>query len=299
VILDKLLATLSVEVDPFAVCHIGPGWRLRLPEPPLAMLHFVLRGNGAVSGSSEVPRAVGPSWVAVVPAGSKHALQSDGPIEHERRISPPSDGAPVCQLAGGLPGDASFVVACGLVKVEYGAALNLFEHLQDPLWADLSGVPAVRMAFEGILAEQASLATGSTALTRALMTQCLVHLFRHIASAGSLPWLTALEDPRLGRAIDQILDDPSARHSVESLAETASMSRSAFAERFAAAFGQSPMVLVHHVRMQCAARLLGDEGSLSIDDVAARSGYSSRSHFSAAFSKYHGVPPAEFRASRV
>ena len=298
-VLDKLLASLSVEVEPFAVCHIGPGWRLRLPEPPVAMLHFVLRGKGAVSGFTDQPSSVGPSWMAVIPAGSRQALQSDGPIEHERRISPPPDGSPVCQLAGGLPSDASFVVACGLVKVQYGPALNLFEHLRDPLSADLSGVPAVRAAFEGILTEQTSLDPGSTALTRALMTQCLVHFFRHIASGGSLLWLAALEDPRLGRVIDRILEDPSARHSVDSLAETASMSRSAFADRFATAFGQSPMALVHRVRMQRAAQLLGHEGPLSIDDVAARSGYSSRSHFSAAFSKYHGVPPTEFRAGRV
>ena len=49
-------------------------------------------------------------------------------------------------------------------------------------------------------------------MTKALMTQRLVHFLRHIASSGSLPWLDALQDPRLGRAVDRILEAPSARH---------------------------------------------------------------------------------------
>jgi AraC-like DNA-binding protein len=80
-------------------------------------------------------------------------------------------------------------------------------------------------------------------MTAALMTQCLVYLFRRLVSepGGALPWLIALEDARLARAIDRILEDPSADHTVDSLADTASMSRSAFAEHFVAAFGRSPM----------------------------------------------------------
>ena len=55
------------------------------------------------------------------------------------------------------------------------------------------------------------------------------------------------------------------------------------------------MSLVHHVRMQHAAHLLRRDALLSVDDVADRVGYSSRSHFSSAFKKHHGVSPTEFR----
>jgi AraC-like DNA-binding protein len=299
VVLDKLLSKLSVEVEPFALCHISRGWRLRLPEPPVPLLHFVLQGEGAILGRTDQPQPLTPSWFVVVPPGAKHALQASGQIEHERRIGPPPDGSPVCRLVGGSKTDASFVVACGLVKVQYGPAVSLFDHLKDVLPADLSGVPLVSAAFNGILAEQAGLDPGSTTLTRALMTQCLVHFFRQVGSNGSLPWLDALEDPRLGRVIDCILEDPAANHTVENLAETASMSRSAFAEQFVVAFGQTPMAMVQHVRMQHAAHLLRQGGTASIDQVAARSGYSSRSHFSAAFRRHHGVSPTEFRVGTV
>ncbi len=75
------------------------------------------------------------------------------------------------------------------------------------------------------------------------------------------------------------------------------MSRSAFAERFPVAFGRSPMSLVQHVRMQRAYQLLRQNGSLSIDEVAGRVGHSSRSHFSRAFKRHHGVSPAACRTA--
>jgi len=295
VVLDKLLANLSVEVRPFALCLVSRGWRLRLPEPPVPLLHFVLRGEGTIRGDRAAPVPVQPSWLAVVPPGVPHALEGRGPIEHEHRASPPQD-VPVCQLAGGSDGDADLVVACGLVNVRYGRTIDLFAHVKDVLVSDLSSVPAVRTAFDGILSEQAGLAPGSVAMTNALMSQCLVHFFRHLMSTGSLPWLDALDDPRLGRAIDRMLEDPGGRHTVASLADSASMSRSAFADRFTSAFGQTPMMMLHHLRMQHAAHLLRQGDTLSLDQVAARAGYASRSHFSTAFRRHHGLSPADFRA---
>ena len=52
----------------------------------------------------------------------------------------------------------------------YGDSLGLFQRLREIIVADLSGYPQVRLAFEGILAEQGGANQGSVALTRALMT---------------------------------------------------------------------------------------------------------------------------------
>jgi len=297
VVLDKLLANLSVEVRPFAICHVSDKWRLRLPAPPVPLLHFVLEGEGAISGARGAPVPVGPSSFVVVPVGVRHALHAPGVIEQELRIDHAPEGSAVADLGAGPANQVKLVVACGLVSVRYGPILDLFGHLKDILAADLSGVPSVSTAFRGILAEQAGVAPGSAAMTKALMNQCLVHFFRQVGSTGSLPWLEALNDPRLGRALDSMLDDPSAKHTVASLADAASMSRSAFAERFVEAFGRPPMELLHHVRMQHAAHLLRQDDTLSLDEVASRSGYSSRSHFSAAFREHHQMSPAEFRAA--
>lgn len=296
-LLDKLLANLAVEVEPFALCLVGPGWRLRLPGPPRPLLHFVLQGQGAVRGPHDETHQLATYWLAVVPPGARHALESSSSVQSERRIEAPPEGTPVCRIVAGEPENPELVVACGLVSVRYGPSLGLFDHLTEVLAIDLSDRPQVSAVFQGILAEQSELGPGRGTMTAALMTQCLVYLFRRLGSGsgGSLPWLAALEDPRLARSVDQILEDPAGNHTVDSLADTASMSRSAFAEHFAEAFRRSPMNFVHHVRMQHAARLLQQDATLSVDNVASRVGYSSRSHFSNAFRKHHGLSPTAFR----
>jgi transcriptional regulator GlxA family with amidase domain len=133
-------------------------------------------------------------------------------------------------------------------------------------------------------------------MTSALMLQCLLHMFRRLPSEGdlALSWLVALRDSRLSRVIETVIDDPAASHTVESLSESAAMSRSAFAALFTRSFDRTPMAFVHHVRMQRASELL--EGtSLSVDQVATRVGFSSRSHFAQSFKKHTGMSPHGFR----
>ena len=62
-ILDRYLANLSVEVEPFALCMVQSGWRLSLPGPPCAMLHFVVEGEGWLSCPDGTHSAIGPNWL--------------------------------------------------------------------------------------------------------------------------------------------------------------------------------------------------------------------------------------------
>lgn len=234
---------------------------------------------------------------SVVPSGTKHILESSGDIRDELRIEVPPSGEQVCEFIAGSSEQTDLVLGCGIVSVRYGPSLDIFDHLHEVLAVDLSSAPESLPAFQGILAEQSNAIAGSDAMTGALMTQCLVHLFRCLPSRGenALPWLVALQDERLGRVVDMILDAPGADYTVESMAETAAMSRSAFAEHFAESFGRSPMSFVNHVRMQRAAQLLRVD-NLSIDEISRTVGYSSRSHFSRAFRDHSGLPPKDFRA---
>lgn len=291
-----MLSNLQVYVQHFALCMLSRGWRIRLPGPPGIMLHFVLRGQGAVRGPDGNALRISQGWLAVVPQGAGHELESAGEVEHELRIDAPPERDSPTRLVAGPPEDVELIIACGLVRVSYGESLGLFDHLRAVLTADLADLPQVLTAFQSILAEQSHPSPGSRAMTGALMTECLVHLFRRlsISNASQLPWLAALDDPRLARAIDQIIENPGADHTVDSLANAAAMSRSSFVEHFTLVFGRPPMHLLHHVRMQRATQLL-KHGVLSIEDVARSCGFSSRSHFSNAFKKHTGLAPAAYR----
>ena len=296
--LNKLLSNLHIHVEPFALCLICDGWRLHLPGPPQVLLHFVLKGEGTIRGPQDEEHPISACGLIVVPPGAIHTLTPKGPIHYEKRIEKPPSDRPICELVAGPCKDPNFVVSCGLIHVTYGQSLDLFSHLNTILVADMKENARVPTAFQSLLAEQSHPGPGSGALTASLMNECLVHLFRQLAESGPLPWLSALDDERLGRSLDRIFEDLGGDHTVESLADIAGMSRSAFSENFTATFGQPPMTFLHNLRMQRAANLLR-EASYSVEEVAGRIGFSSRSHFSRAFKEHHGTSPASFRETAM
>jgi len=292
--LDKILSNLHIRVEPFALCLISDGWRLHLPGPSEVVLHFMLKGEGVISSQESGEQPVSACGLLIVPPGIPHALAPAGPIHYEKRIEKPPTDQHICQLVVGPSEAPNLVVACGIVRVTYGQSLGLFSHLKTILVEDMKGNARVPAAFQAILAEQSHPGPGSETLTASLMNECLVHVLRQLAQKGPLPWLSALQDDRLGRSLDRIFEDMGGNHTVESLADAAGMSRSAFAESFTAVFGQPPITFLHQLRMQRAAHMLR-EASYSIEEVAARIGFSSRSHFSHAFKEHHGLSPASFR----
>jgi AraC-like DNA-binding protein len=299
VLLDKLLSNLDIRVEPFSLCEVSPGRRLLLPGSARVMLHFVLVGSGFVRSAEGTVQALGPCSLAVVPKRARHSLEPREETVEECVIDPDAESLPSAPvISTGSLEPPEMIVACGLVKVRYGAALGLFEKLRDVLVEDLSDRPQARTAFEAILAERSDAGPGSEAMKAALMSQCIVYLLRHLCEGGTcfLPWLAALEDERMARALDRILQNPADSHTVESLAETASMSRSAFAQSFTRAFGLPPMSMVRRIRMERALGLLERGDDLPMEAVARRVGFSSRSRFSRAFKKHFGVSPVARRA---
>lgn len=295
-LIDRLLANLSVRVEPFALCQLSSGWRMHLPGPTAVTLHYVLKGSGVIRGPDGRSHPISRSGLVIVPPLAVHVLEAGSTIRDELRIATLRAGSPLQTITAGPAATFDLLIACGVIDARYGRSFGLFDRLRELLVVDLSGIPQVETAFEGIFTEQSRVAAGSDTMTGALMTQCLVHMFRRLLNEGrrAVPWLIALTDRRLARAIDLILDDPAAEHSVESLAEIASMSRSTFAEHFTTACGHSPMSFVHHIRMQRAVELLEIEG-LSVDQVSKRVGFASRSHFSRAFKRHTGTSPLPFR----
>jgi len=297
-ILERYLANLSVKVEPFAVCLLDRGWRLTLPGPPCAMLHYVVQGDGWLSCPDGTHTPVGKNWVIVIPTGADHSLETMEQYDHELTIPCTPDGPPVHYIVAGESGPLDMTVGCGTLNVRYGEALGLFDHLTELLIIDMSHIPEVDNLFKVLIDEQASDSPGKPVIQGAVMTQLLVYMLRTLGeqSESSLTWLNALDDPRLARAIDHILENPGALHTVESLADVACMSRSAFSKHFHDAFSRSPMALVNHVRLERAAKMLSTNHG-SIEQIGKRVGFSSRSHFSKAFKTHTGVSPAAYSDS--
>ncbi|HEX5488460.1 MAG TPA: AraC family transcriptional regulator [Rhodanobacteraceae bacterium] len=112
--------------------------------------------------------------------------------------------------------------------------------------------------------------------------------------ADATGWLAGLRDPLVGRTLQAMHAQPCRRWSVDQLAVAVASSRSVLAERFRAVIGEPPMHYLTRLRMQLAARRLG-EGQYSIARVADEVGYDSSAAFQRAFKRCFGVPPAAWR----
>jgi AraC-like DNA-binding protein len=298
--LDQLLTTLEVRLHAFALCEIRRGFRLVFGAMDAVVIHYVIAGDGVIEAGGGQGIPFGPGSILIVPAGLGQKLAAtwniveDVPAQDHCAML--ADGLIAFDAAQGEDGDLR--ILCGTISATYGGSSGLFDALQGPLIEDMSGFEAVRRAFAIMLAERGRPTIGTHALTEALMKECLILLLReHLARLGTESALfSSLVDPRLSRAVMQVLDHPAAAHSVDRLAAAAGMSRSAFAKRFCEIYDQTPMEFVSRTRLHRAAALLRNT-DLPVKLIASSLGYASRSHFSRAFRAAYRDDPTSFRRS--
>lgn len=299
--LDQLLAALDVQVKAFAVCEISVGWRLTFNADQTPSVHYVLSGVGALRVPDHGPITLSQDTLVILPKEFPHAFEGSGDgaheIRHDQSGNAPVEGTKVSRIRAG-DGERCLVVACGTIHAAFGGSLGLFDHLMHPLAESFAAEP-LRGRFQALIEELERPSFGTRALTEAFLKQAVVLVLRRQTRerSGSLPWLQVFQDSRLSRAVGAILERPGHPFTLEELAATVGMSRSAFAQHFATAFGQSPIEFLKQVRLYRAARLL-EVTDLPIKAVAKSVGYDSRSYFSRAFRAIYGMDPTEYRTDR-
>jgi AraC-like DNA-binding protein len=295
-LLEKLFDNLAMTVDPFATCRLEDGWRLRLPCRDWVTLHYTLVGDGELKlGTGEVLSMPGNS-LAVMPPNLVHAVQC-GTVVNEIGIDGQGDpDAPLCELVAGSLDNVRLTIACGRIQVSYAGGMGLFDHLKEAIILDFSDDPKMRHIFNMLIDEYQKSGPACAQMMTALMNQCLIEVLRQAEEQadGALPWLSALDDPRLSKVVETILENPQQDYTLESMAGIAAMSRATFIRHFEKCFRRTPMDYLRDVRLRRAAQLL-QVSSMSVDGVAGKVGYASRSHFSKAFHEQYGESPADFR----
>lgn len=103
-------------------------------------------------------------------------------------------------------------------------------------------------------------------------------------------------DPAVAQVMTALVADPGRAWSVEAMAESVHLSRSALGERFRRSLGQSPSEALRDVRMRAARHLLA-AGDRPVEQVAYAVGYGSGAAFSRAFTAMHGIGPQAWRGS--
>lgn len=188
----------------------------------------------------------------------------------------------------------------GTFSSDYGRKAYLLEHRppivqlrgvgdQSLLWLDVST--------QMLMKEMTEPTQGSREMISRILDLLYIQVVRAWATGPDATpgWLTGAMDPVIGEVIAAIHAEPVDRWSIDRLAQTCNMSRSAFSERFSRLMGQPPAAYVTLVRLANAADLLLDTEE-AVNEIAVRSGYRSEAAFSRAFSQRYGMPPSRWRS---
>jgi AraC-like DNA-binding protein len=140
---------------------------------------------------------------------------------------------------------------------------------------------------------------GSGLMVVRLLDLLLVQLLRVWAEPDPmrLRWLAGLDDQQIGHALAAMHADPAQPWNLERLAMIAGLGRTAFAQRFHAVVGETPLRYLAQFRLHRGAELLR-AGAPRVGDVATRVGYGSEAAFTRAFRAQFGVSPGTMRRRR-
>ena len=195
-------------------------------------------------------------------------------------------------------GGAPTTIICGSLSFDRASLRPITQLLPRFILikADQARTLALHLTMQALASEMAEQAPGSEIVANRLAEVLFIQILRaHIASGPerNKGWLRAIFDPQMGTALSAIHNSVNTPWTVESLAEAAGMSRSAFAARFKELLGQTPLEYVTEWRMQKAMQLL-QERDKNLIDVARSVGYESSAAFSKAFKRVVGASPGEY-----
>ncbi len=199
-------------------------------------------------------------------------------------------------LCGG--GGAPTTIVCGSLSFDRASLRPITQLLPNFILmkADQARTLALHTTVQALASEMEEQAPGSEVVGSRLAEVLFIQVLRaHIASRpeSNKGWLRAIFDPQIGAALSAIHDRVNTPWTVESLAEAAGMSRSAFAARFKELLGQTPLEYVTEWRMQKAIQLL-ERRDKKLPEVARLVGYESDAAFSKAFKRVVRANPGEY-----
>lgn len=259
--------------------------------------------QGPLCGESHFDAHPGRGFLHLLrrgPLNVRHAAGSGAPTE--LRLVEPTllfYPRPLSHQFQNPPGDGNDF-ACATVEFEGGEHNPLARALPPLLVLPLSQVEGLESALTLLFAETDRLRCGSRLLADRLFEVVLIQLLRwlidHPAEAGTpVGLLAGLAHPRLARSLVAMHEAPGANWSLERLAQAAGMSRTAFANAFREAVGQTPAAYLADWRIGLAwAELRNGRDQKS---VAGELGYGSASALSRAFKQRLGSSPTAWLRS--
>lgn len=263
--------------------------------------HIIAQGECWVQALDGTRKALSQGDIIIFPHGDSHILGDhldQKPVLVNELLPLPPWNEPLFLRYGG--GGEITQVVCGFLQCEepllhpFLKTLPALMHIQ--AFADPS-TPLLETGVRCLIQETNCFRSGSACLLTRLVELMFIEILRNYTQYSpdqQVGWLSALNDPVVGQALESIHADPAHSWTVSELADQIGVSRSALATRFTQMVGQPPMKYLTYWRLQLASQQLQHSDD-SIAKIAIQVGYESEAAFNRAFKRYVGVPPGTWR----
>lgn len=300
--LNEMLHHLQLQGSLYCSSDLTAPWGHEMPVIEGSMMfHIVTRGACWLQVPGQAPTRLRQGCLALVPRGIGHTVFSspDAPIRHyfDAPVQHLSPRYEVLKTGGG--GELT-QLTCGVVEFNDLAGERLLAQLPDVMVVDSWDSVAdswLQSTLRFIASEAHAQRIGGETILTHLADILVIQAIRHwleTSPEALTGWLAAMRDPKIGRALLAIHQMPGQAWTLESLAETAAMSRSGFAARFTELVGESVKSYVTSWRMKIARQRLS-QAAVPLVELAEELGYGSEAAFCRAFKRTCGVAPGEVR----
>jgi transcriptional regulator GlxA family with amidase domain len=211
-------------------------------------------------------------------------------IKTARRVAAPCTGAFLLAHAGALNGRRAtthwrFAQDLRRDFPDISVEEDQIFIVDGPVWTSAGMTATIDMALAMIERDHGG------EVSRAVARKLVIY---HRRAGGQSQFSALLElepkSDRIQNSIDYANSNLKRALSVEELADVANLSPRQFSRAFSAETGQTPAKAVERLRVE-AARLLLEQGRLSLDVVATHVGFSDREHLRRACQRVLGQPP--------
>lgn len=278
---------------------LTPDSALRFPCERSFGLHIVTRGRAFVHAPNlDQALELQAGDMALMARGCSHQLSLDG--------TPPARSVmvPTAPLVGAAatasPPSGSTLVISAAYQLWHAPLHPFLRNL--PSWfvlrrhtlPQLSALSLTIGLLDRELGEQGQ---GAASATHGLLDALFAFALREIAqreNAGGPGWQHAIADRSIREVLILMHGNLGHGWTLEALAQQVGLSRSALAERFRSAMGDTPLNHLRTLRMQKAMQMLSDTRQ-SLEQIAIAVGYQDAFGFSKVFKRTTGQSPREFR----
>ncbi|MDX2161889.1 MAG: AraC family transcriptional regulator [bacterium] len=299
-VLSDVLAALHLRGTVYCQSNIHhEQWALAFTAIDAAVFH-VVRDGGCWLSTHAAQVQLGCGDLVVLTAGEYHVLSQPVSFQQMHTINlDDSRWQNTFSHHGSRDPQPHTSLICGTFRCDRSPMLTMQSHLPPLLHLSARQVSETGLAhtLAALMDEADAQRHGSSVMLHRLAEIMFIQIVRTwlTSAAPAHPgWFQALRDPFIAAALSAMHDQPQFPWTVEALARCAAMSRSAFAARFHALVGLSPITYLTNWRMQRAAAWL-KHTDLSIAQAAQTVGYQSELAFAKAFKRAYGVTPAAYR----